>query len=86
MPKITVALCEIPEFKLTVDLKSLVWYRSPVNSSSIGRISLFGKDVNLGFGNSNSGKAKLVEYQIPDKETLHIFYQKPICIQIIDNQ
>lgn len=38
MPKTIVALCDIPEFKLTVRLKSLVWFRAPVSYSSGAQI------------------------------------------------
>ena len=54
MPKTVVKLCNIPQYKLTIRMRSLVWYRHPVNPSSLVSIDLFGAHVQLGFGNQPS--------------------------------
>jgi hypothetical protein len=51
MPKTIIALADLYEYKLVVDMKSLIWYKEPISQFSTARLSLFGKAVNLGFGN-----------------------------------
>lgn len=53
MPRTVITLADIYEYKLVVDMKSLIWYKEPVSSFSTARLSLFGNVVNLGFGNNS---------------------------------
>lgn len=53
MVKTVVNLAEVYEYKLTVSMKSLIWYREPVSQFSTARIQLFNRTINLGFGNKS---------------------------------
>lgn len=54
MPKTVISLSEIYEFKLTIHMRSLIWYKAPISQFSTARINLFGKTANLGFGNQTT--------------------------------
>lgn len=73
------------EYKLSVNMKSLIWYKQPVSQFSTARISLFGKTVNLGFGNQSISGVREAEFQIADSFQLANFYEKPIIVEIVNS-